>query len=410
MPFSESVLIAIKGLTVHKVRTLLSTLGIIFGIASVVAMLSIGEGARHEVKSQIEAMGVNNIRIQENKTDQETRKIYRIHSEGLTLKDVKIIQDIIPGIYACAPMIIRQENIVLSNKTFSGIIVGTTQAFAKVSSIKLSQGRFLNPIDSEKCKRVCVIGSKLAQAFFPFSSPIGNQIQIHYEYYTIVGIAAPKHAKKAKQKFFDIASLNKRVYIPITCAMHRLTKPKIYSEIDEITIRTNSTDELPFVASSIEKLLNISHNKQKDFQVVVALDLMLQSQKSQRIFDIIMGSIAGISLLVGGIGIMNIMLANVSERRREIGIRRAVGARKQDILVQFLLEALFVCLFGGILGIFLGIGLAAVITYFFNWQTMISTWGIVLSLTVSLMDGVIFGTYPAWKGAKMDPIQALSTE
>ena len=402
--------IAVKGLGVHKVRTFLSMLGIIFGIASVIAMLSIGEGARQQIKKQIEAMGVNNIRVKEIRMDKESRKKYRVYSPGLTVKDAEKIAAMSNGIYAYAPMIVREMKVNRQDQQAESIIVGTTSEFLKVSSAKLAKGRFLSPIDEKNCRRVCVLGSMLEKRLFPFTDPIKKQILIHNEYYTIIGIMKPKQSVKSKQKVFDVVSLNQRCYIPLSCAMNRLTRPKITGEIDEISIRTLNTQALSPTGKLIDEILKISHHKQKDYEVIIALDLLIQSQKSQRIFDIVMGSIAGISLLVGGIGIMNIMLANVSERRREIGIRRAIGARQRDVRRQFLLEASSVCLLGGVIGIFLGIGLAATITYFFNWETVISTWGIALSLSVSLMDGIIFGTYPAWKAAKMDPIEALAVE
>ena len=264
--------------------------------------------------------------------------------------------------------------------------------------------------------RVCVIEEELQREQFPLQRAIGNTVIIAHELYTVVGVLKGKEATEKKFDVADVAKLNRRIYVPLSCAAHRTTRSSMASRIDEITIKISSTRELRRAAAIIGRFLESAHQcegfeaQDKDYRVRIAIDLLKRTQKTEMIFDVVMGCSAGISLIVGGIGIMNIMLANVSERRREVGIRRSVGARERDILKQFLCEALAICLLGGALGVLLGIGLTWGVSEFAEWKTTIAIEGIVLSLIVSLADGVLFGTYPAWKAAKMDPIEALRFE
>ncbi|MEW6359192.1 MAG: ABC transporter permease [Planctomycetota bacterium] len=412
----QSMLIGLKGLRVHKIRAFLSTLGIVFGVSSVMAVLSVVEGAREEVLKQLRALGANNILVTAQGVDKEILRKSKIVSPGLTAREADILRETCNTIEALAPVKKADVKVNLRDQSVDCEVVGTTSDFIRVSNFEIAEGRFLTPSDEKEVRRVCVIEEAIRRELFPLRDPIGQTICIAYELYTIVGVLRGKEISESKFKIVDIQKLNRRIYIPLSCALQRTPQPALDHQIDEITIKVASSDQLRPTARAINSFLVKSHHfddarpEDMDFAVKVALDLFKQTQKTQLIFDIVMGASAGISLIVGGIGIMNIMLANVTERRREIGIRRSVGARERDILKQFLCEALGICLFGGVLGLGLGLGLTWGIARFAQWKTLVSVNGLLLSLVVSLADGVIFGTYPAWKAAKMDPIEALRYE
>jgi putative ABC transport system permease protein len=412
----QSMIIGLKGLRVHKVRAFLSTLGIIFGVSSVMAVLSVVEGAREEVLKQLRALGANNILVTSRTVDKEILRKSKVVSAGLRVREAEILRKQCKLISAFAPINKANVKVSLRDQAVDCEVVGTTPDFLRVAAFEVAQGRFIMPSDEKDVRRVCVIEEAIRRELFPLRNAIGQKICIGYEYYTVVGVLRGKEISESKFKIVDIKKLNRRIYVPLSCTLHRMPQPVLGSEIDEITIKVVSSDELRRAARIINNFFAKAHHSEsarggeRDFVVKVALDLFQQTQKTQLIFDIVMGCSAGISLIVGGIGIMNIMLANVTERRREIGIRRSVGAKERDILKQFLMEALGICLFGGILGICLGLGLTWGIARFARWKTLVSINGLVLSLIVALADGVIFGTYPAWRAAKLDPIEALRYE
>ena len=295
-------------------------------------------------------------------------------------------------------------------------VIGTTPSFLRVTDFELADGRFISPVDHRWNLRVCVIEDEIRREVFPLTHPIGQFITIGHELYSVIGVLHSKEATDSKFDVADIKRLNRRIYVPLSCALTRLAQPTMRSQLDELSIRIGSTDHLRAAGRIIDAFFQSAHEcedldrEHHDYEVKIAVDLLKKISPSQLVFDIVMGCSAGISLLVGGIGIMNIMLANVTERRREIGIRRSVGAKQSDILQQFVLEALAICFLGGLLGVCLGFALKWGITAFAEWKTAIVVEGIVLSLAVSLLDGLIFGTYPAWKAAKLDPIEALRYE
>ena len=408
--------VAIRGLGVHKVRSFLSMLGIIFGVASVMAVLSVVAGARGEVLKQLRALGASNILITSQRLSKDKIEDVRLRSKGLCVANGVALAQQCSMIESWAPLKKMQPKVSAGDKPIQCEVVGTTGHFLDVTDFELDSGRFLSEIDERRKLRVCVIEGELRREIFPLAHPIGQQITIGHELYTVVGVLQSKELTESKFDVADIKRLNRRIYVPLSCTLHRMTLPTLGTELDEIFVKIASTDQLRPAAGIISTFLRTAHNCQgldeehRDYKVKVAVDLLKKTQHTQLIFDIVMGCSAGISLLVGGIGIMNIMLANVTERRREIGIRRCVGAKQSDVLGQFLLEALAICLVGGLLGVGLGFALKWGITEFAEWKTAVVWDGIVLSLLVSLLDGVIFGTYPAWKAAKMDPIEALRYE
>jgi putative ABC transport system permease protein len=411
MPWLETLLVGFKGLLVHKVRTLLSTLGIIFGISSVVAMLSIGEGARYDIEQQVAALGIETVRIVEPpERTQEATKSVRLRSAGLSRAEAEAFRRRVPELVGVAPIRLRLLHVRAGHRDLKTVVAATTSEYAIVGTDRVMAGRFILPHDEKTMARVAVLGRAAAAALFPDEDPLEKSVRIEHELYRVIGILAKRAEVSGKVVVESIKDYGRRIYVPLSTALHRMTRNPLKSEVDEIVCKVDSTDRIYPVAAAAEAFFTDAHGGLRDFQVTVALELLAQSERTQRIFDIVMGSIAGISLLVGGIGIMNIMLANISERRREIGIRRAVGARRRDVLRQFLVEASSICALGGVMGVFLGVLLAWGISRFADWKTMISLDGIMLSLGVSILVGVVFGTYPAWKAARMDPIEALALE
>jgi len=374
------------------------------------------EGAKAEMMKQLKALGGNNVIVQSRTVSREEQRQLKQISRGLRAVEADQIAAQCEMIEAYAPVNSVNAEASRGVEVAKCEVVGTTPAFVHVSSFELKDGRFFAPSDERGCRRVCVIEDAVREELFDLEDPIGRRIVIDHEYYRVIGVLRGKELSASKSRIVDIARLNQRIYIPLSCSLHRVTQPATSHEIDQILFKVTSVDLLQEAAGVIDCFFESAHGAegvspdQRDYQVRIAVDLFKQTQQTQLMFNIIMGSSAGISLLVGGIGIMNIMLANVTERRREIGIRRSVGARERDILRQFLIEALGICLFGGIIGVVFGFGLTWGISHFAKWQTLFSAQGISVSLIVSLTDGLIFGTYPAWKAAKMDPIEALRFE
>jgi len=390
-------------------------LGIIFGVGSVVAVLSVMEGAKAEMMKQLKALGGNNVIVQSRTLSREDQRQLKEVSRGLRAEADWIAAQC-QMIESYAPVNTVSAEVSRGVQLAKCEVVGTTPAFVHVSSFELKDGRFFAPSDEHECRRVCVIEDAVRTQLFDLKDPIGRRIVIDHEYYRVVGVLRGKELSASKSKIVDIGRLNRRIYIPLSCSLHRVTQAAVSHEIDQILFKVASIDLLQEAAGVIDSFFQAAHEAegvaqdQQEYQVRIAVDLFKQTQQTQLMFNIIMGSSAGISLLVGGIGIMNIMLANVTERRREVGIRRSVGARERDILRQFLIEALGICLFGGLIGVFFGFSLTWGISHFAKWQTLLSAQSVAASLIVSVTDGLIFGTYPAWKAAKMDPIEALRFE
>ena len=415
--------IGLVGLSVHKFRAALSMLGIIFGVASVVAVIAVSEGARGEVMKQLAAMGANNIMVTGldwragGSESRDLKKRARLHSRGLTVREAQGAVDECPVIADHAPLRKVQASVRVSETPVSADVVGTTPSFLNVLGYKLREGRWFLNADESTARRVCVIEDAIRQEYFKLASPLGKAVVIDHEYYEVIGVLESKEASSdQKYDVVDIKQLNRRVYIPLAAALARTTQDPLSDDVSEIVFMCKNTSDIRSAATLLNRFFEKAHNmenvpvEERDFKVRVAQDLVKQTEASQNIFNYVMACSAGISLVVGGIGIMNIMLANVTERRREIGIRRAVGATQADILQQFLFESLAICLLGGLLGCLLGVAFTYLVHHLTQWQTALAWWSMVVALVVSLLDGVAFGTYPAWKAGKLDPIEALRYE
>jgi putative ABC transport system permease protein len=405
--------IGLKGLTVHKFRAALSMLGIIFGVASVVAVIAVSEGAHKEVLKQLAALGANNIMVDSvdwrlGTEQRDMKKRARLRSEGLTVREAATLAERCPLISNYAPLRKVDASVRFNEVQVTMEVIGTTPSYINVMQFPLREGRWL----------VCVIEDAVRQNLFAQTSPLGGVLVIDHEPYEIVGVLQSKEvASNAKDKVdFDINQLNRRVYIPLAAALARTTQPPLSDEASQVVFSSRSPEDLRGAAAFIQRYYEHAHNMEgvplgeRDYQVKIAADLVKQSEDSQRIFNYVMMSSASISLIVGGIGIMNIMLANVTERRREIGIRRAVGATQGDILRQFLFESLSICLLGGLAGCVVGVIFSYIVHQQTGWQVALAWWSMVVALGVSLLDGVAFGTYPAWKAGCLDPIEALRYE
>ena len=419
----NAVRIGLSGLAVHKFRAVLSMLGIIFGVASVVAVIAVSEGARGEVLKQLAAMGANNIMVtgidwrSGTSEVRDLKKKTRLHSQGLNVLEAKTVATTCPLFSAYAPVRKLSVSVRVHETPVTAEVVGTTPSFLNVLGYRMREGRWFLPADEESARRVCVLEDEISREYFPLGSPLGQTLAIDHEPYEVVGVLERKEAASdTKYAVVDIKQLNRRIYMPLHAALARTTQDPLSDDVNEVIFQCRTTGDIRNAATVLDKFYQSAHNmegtkpEERDYKVRVAQDLIKQTEESQRIFDYVMGCSAGISLVVGGIGIMNIMLANVSERRREIGIRRAVGATQTDILRQFLFESLSICMLGGLLGCVLGVIFTIMVGRMTGWQTALVWWSMFAALGVSLLDGVAFGTYPAWQAGQLDPIEALRYE
>ncbi len=409
--WSSTISIGLKGLLLRKVRSLLSTLGIVFGVAAVISMMSIGEGARREAIEQIRLLGTNNIRIQQLQLTAERRaEAERLASRGLTYDDATLIRETFPALVTVAPMKFVDAEVRLEGRQGIAQVIGTSPEYAGVTDSRVLEGRFIADFDLLDTRNVCVLGSEVKQELFGNRDALGAAIRIGDEWFSVVGVMEEKAIHQGKTPAITVRRINRDIYIPIATALRRFLSAGDPSGVQEIAVRVGQADNVPSLARLIQDMLRRRHRGAQDFQVVIPDELLAHAQQTQRIFNIVMGSIAGISLLVGGIGIMNIMLANVSERTREIGIRRAIGATKGDILAQFLVETVLICLAGGVIGILLGFGIATAITLYATWETGFTLSSVLIAFGTSASVGLLFGLFPARRAAQLDPIQALRFE
>jgi len=422
MDWINAARIGLAGLSVHKFRAALSMLGIIFGVASVVAVIAVSEGARGEVLKQLAALGASNIMVDDldwkaSSEKRDLKKQTRLHSDGLTVDEAAAIAKSCPLIANHAPLRKVAASVRLDEQPLNAEVIGTTASYFDVMGLKLQKGRWLVNADDMLGRRVCVIDDTLRQEHFRLTAAIGRTMVIDHEPYEIVGILENvETSSDSKYTVDDVKQLNRRIYIPIQAALSRTTLEPLSDEVSRVIFQCRSADDVHSAAVVLNRFYEASHSmenfdtRSRDYTVSVAQDLVKQSEESQKIFNYVMGCSAGISLMVGGIGIMNIMLANGTERRRESGTRRAVGATQVDMLRQFLFQSLSICPLGGLLGCLMGVGFTMLVEHNTHWHTKIAWWSMFAAMGVSLLDGVVFGTYPAWKAGKLDPIEALRYE
>jgi putative ABC transport system permease protein len=421
MSVLEVFRIALLDLALHKFRSALAALGIIFGVASVIAMLSISEGARREAIGRISALGVDNVlarSVKPPKADtQDAGKGRRyVLDYGLRRRDLEHVRNT----FACVRWVVglrdmRQNLYASSGKALDVRVMATEPAYLDITRSAIARGRFLTLTDGATHKRVCVVGIDAARKFFAFHDPLDGSVRIGSDWYRVVGILTNPAALKAPGG----EDVNNYVFIPLATAQATYgdtsiqyesgSSTAVRVELDGIAMKMTDSEAVLDTARRLETYLGKTH-KRKDYELLVPLELMRQKDASQRIFSIVMATIAGISLLVGGIGIMNIMLANVRERRKEIGTRRALGARRRDIFRQFLIEAAVLTTLGGLVGVAVGYLLAGGVSTYARWPTVVTAASIIMGLGVSAMVGILSGMWPARQAARVSPIEALRSE
>jgi putative ABC transport system permease protein len=402
---------SIRSLLLHRLRSLLSTLGILFGVTAVVAMLSIGEGAKRETLEQIEQLGINTIMIRQNLlTDVQQKQAQESRSRGLTLEDASLIQKGIPNILLQAPTKLIKASLPGSLQNMAPEIMAVSRTYKELKTLRLSEGRFICDLDQHKKNLVCVLGSDVAKSLGE-SGHIGRSLRIENSLFQIVGVLQSNQWKASKNAFLATKNINQAVFIPLGSenVLRSFSHPE-NDQLSEIILKIKSNYDLTKIGDMIRNILRYFHGNYQDYQIIIPRELLNQANQTQRTFNLVLGSIAAISLLVGGIGIMNMMLANVTERIREIGIRRALGATRKDILMQFLAETLLLTLFGACLGVIFGVAFSFSIAYFAGWKTVVTPWSLLLSLGMASIVGICSGIYPAYQAAMLHPIVALRHE
>lgn len=438
--------ISLEAVFTNKVRSILTALGIIFGVAAVIAMLAIGNGAQQEILEQIKLVGLNNIIITPKDTstgedaseeEDETKAMSKKFSPGLSLKDAENILKSIPSVEKVSPEIVYSTPSMREGKYLKVNLSGVTADYFTLFNQELKKGNIFNDMQSELGAPVCVIGPEVVAKLFPKEDPIGKQLKCGTIWLKVIGVLKGVAVSK-KAEELGVSSYGRNVYVPIKTILLRYMDRSLIAQsglsgssqvffsgnsvmitsssgdggkgenqLNKIVVQVKESSQLSATTSAIENILKRRHHGVDDFEITIPELLLKQEQKTKDIFNIVLGAIAGISLIVGGIGIMNIMLASVMERIREIGVRRAIGATKKDIVFQFLSEATFISITGGLIGILVGVIMAKIITASTDILTIVSFGSILLSFGVAASVGIIFGWLPANKAAEQDPVESL---
>ncbi len=415
----RTVQLGVGSLMLHKLRSLLTTLGVLFGTSSVIAMLAIGEGASAEAQDQIRQLGSQNVILRAIKPPEDvvTNSTSRVVSYGLTEEDLARIDETFPGVARVVPVREIYEEVRRGGRAFNPRILATLPVYREVTGRVVSEGRFLADEDVRNVANVCVLSDEVGRYLFPFESPIDKEIKIGADYYTVVGTLlsrvplsedAPTEGKPTSEVFIPLET-GRKWYGDLQVKIRAGARDMEEVELHEIVVEVDRPEHVPLVASATREMLERNH-EQVDYELIVPLELLLRAEETKRIFNIVLGSIASISLLVGGIGIMNVMLATVTERTREIGIRRALGAKRRHIVTQFLVETVVLSVGGGLLGVALGLIIPGIVENTADMRTIVTPSAPLLAFAISAGIGVIFGIYPAWRAAHMDPVEALRHE
>ncbi|MEQ8821713.1 MAG: ABC transporter permease [Sumerlaeia bacterium] len=413
MLLGESVRIGITEIRMHKLRSLLTMLGVIFGIAAVIGVSSIGAGAAAGLNKQLALLGTNTIRVRKVELKGPDAVSARRNSPyGMTLDDAAAIREVLPSIESLSPIKYRKDlNAFSGDETLQADIVGAGPELPQVVGYRMKTGRFISDIDEKEAKQVVVIGADVRRAAFPLEDPVGKQLVIAGQLYTVIGVVAAR-GSGGGETVIDVGNVDRQIFLPVNTVLRRLspnTDPRAHN-LDEIVIKVGDEALHASTAQVVENLLSRRHREAKDFELLIPEELIRQQQEAEAIFQNVLIFVAGLSLLVGGIGIMNIMLATVTQRTREIGIRRALGATRNDILGQFLIESLIISLLGGGIGIGIGYAMAEGMEQYVGFETLIPMQAVVLATGVAAGVGFVFGFYPSMKAAQLDPIEALRSE
>ena len=407
----DAFVLALETLLEHKLRTTLTMLGMMFGVGAVIAMLSIGAGAERQALALIDRLGTRNVVVRSKTFKPEELEEIRKKSLGLSQRDVEAIEEAVPGVLFAAPRIeIEPYKIIGAGAKTKAQVYGVSHRHREVTPFALAEGRFLDLADETHHGQVAVIGAGVRRELFGADPALGHDVKINDVWFEVVGVLAPEPGAVAAVQGVAVSSTEREIYLPFTTALRKLDRDPMKSPLGEIVVRLDEKAPAAETGAVVGALLDRLPGGARDYDIIVPEALLRHSQQTQQLFNLVMGLIASISLLVGGIGIMNIMLASVLEQTREIGVRRAVGARRSDIRFQFLVTAFSLALLGGLAGVALGLGISRGVASYASWPTVVTTWSIALSLGVSVVVGVASGLYPAMRAARLDPIQALHAE
>lgn len=445
--YLHDIVIAIESILANQLRSLLTALGIIFGVAAVITMLSIGKGAQQEILDQMKMVGVNNIMITpivtaegaDTDEDEAESRQKKKFSPGLTLLDVEAIKETLPTLKQVSPEITMNSYVIRGGKRESAKLMGVSNSYFGLFNLNLESGSFFNDYQEENGIPVCVVGANIRNKFFAKTDPIGSYIKFDQVWLKIVGVLEKTDLTLTRFEDIGVNVMNDNVYVPVKTMILRFQNRALvasrlkgsknvqqgrhfisvtpsqntssnYHQLDRIVVQVHESEELNPSSDVLSRLLLRRHEQVEDFEITVPELLLKQEQRTKDIFNIVLGAIASISLLVGGIGIMNIMFASVMERIKEIGTRLAIGAKKMDIVVQFLAEAVLISVTGGLIGVLLGVIASAMITKFAGILTVVSPMSVIIAFFVSASVGVIFGYSPAKRASERDPIESLRYE
>ena len=412
MPFSEIIRLALRALFDHKIRSFLTMLGIIFGVASVIAMLSIGEGAKREAIAKYQDLGVNNIIIREKKlSETELEEVRAKFSQGLSITDANTIIEIVPGVVKIASQAEINTEVRYTDKTVKSTVIGVTPNYLEMMNYKIRQGDFIKNNHYSQKLKVCILGAGVAGSLFGYEDPVGNMVKVEDQWLEVIGVLNSKTLFTETVGELAARDLNTDVYVPLSTFLNRFSRENLLTgEIQQITAQVDNSGKLVEASKLIDEILKRHHFNNSDYNIVIPFELLKQEEKERQIYNFLLGAIAAISLIVGGIGIMNIMLATVMERTREIGTRRAIGARKSDIMQQFVSEAIAISIAGGIIGVLLGVTLSLTVSLFTDITTYIRLYSVLIAFTFSVLVGIGFGYLPAKNAASLNPVDSMRHE
>ncbi len=450
--YFHDIIIALESILSNKLKSILTALGIIFGVAAVITMLAIGKGAQQEILEQIKMVGVNNILItpivEENSSEsedsgEEGARQQNKFSRGLSLMDVEAIKEVIPSVQRISPEVSLNSFVLQNGRRSPAKIIGISTDYFELYNLALEEGTFFNDMHKEHGVTVCIIGANIKTKFFSKTDPVGQYIKFGNVWLKIIGVLEKTEVGLTGFETKGVNVYNDNIYIPVKTMLMRFQNralvntrdnsgisisggpgfmsvsmssipgqntSKNYHQLDRIIVQVKETEQINSTTEILSRMMQRRHQDVKDFEITVPELLLKQQQRTKDVFNIVLGAIASISLVVGGIGIMNIMFASVMERIKEIGTRLAIGAKKTDIIVQFLAEAVFISVTGGFIGVFLGIILARLIEELSDILTIVSPFSVLVAFGVSAAVGIIFGYSPAKRAAGKDPIESLRYE
>lgn len=453
--YLHDMVIAMESIMANKLKSILTALGIIFGVAAVISMLAIGNGAQQEILDQMKLVGVNNILITpivspvgeegSNNGEGSEKEQKQSFSPGLTLADAESIMDILPTVSRVSPEIALNSYVMQNAKREQAKLLGVSQEYFDIYNLKLSDGYYFNEYQEENGTPVCIIGANIASKFFPREHPVGQYIKFDHIWLKVIGIIERNDISVTAFENIGVNVFNDNIYIPVKTMVLRFQNRALvssrlmqtqtvirgggghhimfsmssnpaqntssnYHQLDKIVVQINESEEIEASTEFLSRMLFRRHQEIKDYEITVPELLLKQEQRTKDIFNVVLGAIASISLLVGGIGIMNIMFASVMERIKEIGTRMAIGAKKADIVVQFLSEAVLISVSGGLIGVIMGVVISKLITELASINTIVSPFSVIVAFFVSASIGIIFGYSPAKRASEKDPIESLRYE